>query len=493
MGANVDRECFDAEDHARFAAQLQNDLKALRALLAQPNFGVGPTTLGAELELSLVDGAGLALPKNLEVVESHPHRQLALELNRFNVEYNLCSVAAAGQPLTAMASEMNAALTQLRLAAAVHGGELAVIGILPTLRECDLQSDAITDVTRYHALSRALRELRGAPFQIDITGDESLRYECDDVTLEGAATSFQVHVRVPPSDFADLYDATQLATAPALALSTNSPTFLGKRLWRETRVALFKQSVDSRTPEQLGTPPRVLFGRSWLESSAYELFALDVAAFQPILPAHQDDDPAAALAASAVPPLSALRLHCGTVWHWNRAVFDPAAGGHLRIELRALPSGPTVIDMMASAAFALGLSRALQPHMPELRRVCGFEHAQSNFFEAAQHGMNAQLIWPDARMRTLARTTLPVLMPRLLEHAHAGLDMLGVDAREANELLALCAARVEARTTGACWQLRMLDRLEPRSPRFEALVAMLQVYLRESRSGVPVHEWSDAL
>jgi gamma-glutamyl:cysteine ligase YbdK (ATP-grasp superfamily) len=486
MGTNIDRESFDAEDRARFAVQLRDDLEGLRALLALPDFGNGPESLGAELELSLVDEMGLALPCNQRVLDAAKHPQLTLELDSFNLEYNLSPVPASGTPFAAMADEMRSALGMLTALAKPHGAQIATIGILPTLRHSDLQASAMTDLPRYHALSNALR-------QIDIAGDESLRFECDDVTMEGAATSFQVHLRVPPGRFARLYNATQLATAPALALSTNSPIFLGRKLWHETRIALFKQAVDSRTPDAVGVvPPRVLFGRGWVEASAYELFAQAVASFPAILPAPSADDAKTQLAAGQIPALSALRLHTGTVWHWNRPVFDPGAGGHLRIEMRALPGGPTPLDMMASAAFAVGLSVGLEAQSELLIQALSFERAQHNFYQAAQFGPQARLLWPSGAAFQLREASLPELLPELLEHAHRGLEQLGVDASERRSLLGLIDDRGRAATTGSCWQRRMLDRFSAMSSRQEALQAMLQCYLRESETGKPVHEWRES-
>ena len=148
-----------------------------------------------------------------------------------------------------------------------------------------------------------------------------------------------------------------MLTAPVLAASGNSPTFLGHRLWHETRVALFKQAGDDRPPDRTpsgGMPPRVGFGNGWVREGALELFCESVALHEPLLPVCGGENPRACARAGGIPRLDELRLHHGTVWKWNRPVYDPAYGGHLRIELRALPSGPTLCDMLANAAFLVG-------------------------------------------------------------------------------------------------------------------------------------------
>jgi hypothetical protein len=104
--------------------------------------------------------------------------------------------------------------------------------------------------------------VRRSPFHIRIDGEDPLQKEGDDITLEGANTSFQVHLRVAPDEFAATYNAAQLATSIALAVCGNSPIFCEHRLWEETRVALFKQALDVRDlMEHLWRPPaRVSFG-----------------------------------------------------------------------------------------------------------------------------------------------------------------------------------------------------------------------------------------
>src|SRR6266536_1046928 len=373
MGTRIDRETFDEADYARFRQRLEHDLSTLGGLLGRPGFGVGPSTLGAELELFLIDGAGRPLPVNQAVCSAAADPRINLELDRFNLELNASPTPLAGRPFAAMGDELHSLL------------ELA----------------------------------------------------SDDVAPEGANTSFQVHLRVDPADFTRTYNAVQLATAPVLAAVGNSPTFLGHRLWEETRVALCKQTIDDRD----GRGPRrraarVALGSGWLRGGPLELFAEGVRLHQPVLPVLGDHAPPdGGDLGHHAPGLDALRLHQGTVWRWNRAIYDPAAGGHLRIEMRALPAGPTVTDMLANAAFLVGLSRWLAEQDDRWTRTLSFERA------------------------------------------------------EADGLLAVIAGRVATGQTGAAWQRRTLAALEPRLGRRQALAAMLERYLECAATGQPVHTW----
>ena len=490
MGKGIDQETFDQLDYTRFQQRLEQCLSTLGRLLQRPGFGVGPATLGAELELFLVDDAARPRLRNQAVRAAAADPRVNLELDRFNLELNATPTPLAGRPFAVLGEELRLLLEHVAGAARTHGARLALIGILPTLGHADLHPGVISDVPRYRALNSGLQRLRNDPFHLRIAGAEPLELASDDVSLEGAATSFQVHLRVDPADFARTYNAVQAATAPVLAVSGNSPTFLGHRLWEETRIALCKQSLDERDRRGLRRRlARVAFGTGWLRGGALELFAEGVRLHQPLLPVLGDHDPSDGGDQWRAPPLEELRLHQGTVWRWNRAIYDPASGGHLRIEMRALPAGPTVVDMLANAALLVGLSLWLAGQDRPWTYTLSFERAEHSFYRAAQHGLAAELSWPfgdDGRL-----TTLPAaeLVPQLLPVARDGLVHAGVAAVEADRLLGVIAARVAAGQTGAVWQRRMLAALEPGLGRECALAAMLERYLECAASDQPVHTW----
>jgi hypothetical protein len=490
VGRDIEQETFEEVDYARFGRRLEQCLTALGRLLERPGFGVGPTSLGAELELFLVDAAARPLPLNQAVRAAVGDARVTVELDRFNLELNATPTPLAGRPFTALGEELRPLLGRVADAARERGGRVALVGILPTLRPADLQPGAISEPPRYRALDQGLRRLRQAPYRIRIAGADPLEAHSDDAALEGANTSFQVHLRVDPAAFTRTYNAVQLATAPVLAAAGNSPTFLGHRLWEETRIALCKQSIDDRDGRGLRRrPARMAFGTGWLRGGPLEPFAEGVRLYRPLLPVLGDHDPLDASPDGQAPPLAELRLHQGTVWRWNRAVYDPASGGHLRVEMRALPAGPTVTDMLANAAFLVGLSRWLAEQDEDWTYRLSFERAEHGFYRAAQHGLAAELTWPFAdedRLRTLPAAAL---VPELLPAARDGLAGAGVAAEEADHLLGVVAARVASGQTGAAWQRRTLAALEPRLGRQRALAAMLDRYLQHAAGDRPVHTW----
>jgi gamma-glutamyl:cysteine ligase YbdK (ATP-grasp superfamily) len=490
MGSDIDRHQFEATDYARFSRRLRACLDALEEVLARPGFGVGPTTVGAELEVDLIDGDGrplLAAEEVLRAAAADP--RVTPELNRFNLEINSPPVALAGAPLTALAGELDGGLAAIRRATNALGGDVVAVGILPTLEERDLAPSVMTVAPRYRALSAGLQRLRHERFRVHIEGPhQSLELALDDVAAEGANTSLQLHLRVAPDDFARTYNAAQLATGAVLAVCGNAPFFLGRRLWDETRIALFRQAVDDRTAahDDDWRPARVTFGHGWLRHGAADLFAESVALHEPLIPFMSDEDPLAVVRAGGVPQLRELRLHHGTVWRWNRAVYDHADGGHLRIELRALPAGPTLVDMAANAAFLLGLTLGLAPDSDRLVRQITFGQARRNFYQAARHGLDAELLWPRDESPSPHPMRVDELVPELLVIARRGLVDGGVTADEADRHLDVIRARVERSQTGARWQVATA-RAVGRAP--TCMQQLVKRYAELAASEQPVHVW----
>jgi hypothetical protein len=490
MGLEIDRIEFHDDDRRRFVDRLARSLEVLADLIERPGFGEGAPSLGAELEVSLVGHDGHPLLRNAEVLHGSEDPRLTVELDRFNLEANLRHGPLAGRSLSSLVTECRDCLLEIAQAAAPHGARAAMIGILPTLTRDHLESDAMTDFVRYAALSRSLRQLRDEPFLLDIHAEDDLTLRCSDVTYEGAATSFQVHLRVAPCDFADVYDAIQLSTPAVLAIAGNSPIFLGRRLWHETRIALFKQAVDHR-PERGsgGRPARVSFGSRWTRGPL-DLFREPVEGHVPLLPVLDVEDPDDAFSAGVTPSLRELRLHQGTVWRWNRAIYDPAEGGHLRVEMRSLPSGPTVIDMVANAAFHVGLALDVAAAPGDWREEFAFETSEADFYRAAREGLGTSIHWPAALGGPGRACRIQELMPDLLSRAQRGLANSGVDEAEARELLDVIDRRFRSGQTGAVWQRTVLSRAEETRSRSEAIEFMFRAYLDRSLAGEPVDRWS---
>lgn len=499
MGQAITQQEFSEEEHQRFRQRLEACLEALTALCARPGFGEGPATIGAELEVNLIDAAARPAPVSAAVLAHSQDPRLTYEVDRFNLELNCRPLPLAGRAFSGLAAELGSGLAELRRAAQAEGARVVPVGILPTLLPPDLGPEALTDLPRYHALNHALRARHRGPFQVRIHGDEPLHLVHEDVTLEGATTSFQVHLRVAPADFARAYNAALLSTIPALAACGNAPLFLGHRLWEETRIALFKQAVDERPEPEGGVPrvaqggfpaARVTFGHGFARGGVVELMEETCALWTPLLAPCGEEDPLAVVRGGGVPALGELRLHNGTVWRWVRPIYDDADGGHLRLELRALPAGPTVVDMAAGAAFQLGVLLGLLPQVERLVSRVPFGCLHHSFYRAAQQGLQAELLWPSERGASPVSVPARELVLALLPVARAGLTQAGVDAAEISEHLGLIEERVRSGQTGARWQRQVFERLLSRHPREEALRRLVERYHELSLLGEPVHRWS---
>jgi CBS domain-containing protein len=387
-----------------------------------------------------------------------------------------------------MEQELSELIELARAAAANHNADILLSGILPTLQKSDLTLDNLTPCVRYHELDRAVIRLRGGPLSIHIKGLDDLHLTHDNIMMESCNTSFQVHFQSNAKDFANDYNAAQAITAPLLAVAVNSPVLFGQRLWQETRVALFQHSTDERSRPQTTRqqPTRVNFGDRWLQHSVIELFHDQITRFRPIMFTEPDENPFQVLARGETPSLSALRLHNGTVWRWNRACYGVADGvAHLRIENRALPSGPTVVDEIANAAFFTGLMAAVPQVYGEIAARMSFDDAKTNFFRAARHGLDAQLQWLDGQSHGAPALILDQLLPL----AREGLREAQVAGEDIDKYLGIIEERARSRQTGARWiskSLSAMDDLTSKDARQRKLTAAM---LATQKTGQPIHCW----
>lgn len=369
---------------------------------------------------------------------------------------------------------------------------IVLMGILPTMRKSDLGLDNMVPSERYMALNKVVTELRGGKFRMSIKGLDELIIEHDSVMLEACNSSFQVHLQVGPDEFARMYNIAQVLAGPLMAVSANSPLAFGRRLWAETRVALFRYSVDTRNHERLKreTEARVSFGTRWVKSSVAEIYKEDFARFRTLVGTNLDEDPMALLDRGEIPQFKALRLHNGTVYRWNRACFGITEGkAHLRIENRIMPSGRrTTFDEMANAAFWFGMMHEMGAREEDVTRRIEFDQAGANFYTAAREGIGAHFEWLDGHTFTAQRLILDQLLPI----AESGLRRAGVDDAHASKYLAIVEERARTARTGAAWQARSWNSLRDRGTKLERSNALVAATLRRQMAARPVAQWERA-
>jgi len=488
---NVARETAAAERRL-FMQKLLNEVRALEQMLSEGLIESGIRRIGAEQELCLIGLDHRPALNNLALLEELADSHFTTELGKFNLEFNLDPQDLTPGCLTRLEDQIRDLLARVRTVAARHGTEVLLAGILPTLEKSDLTLDHMTPMARYYALNAAMTDLRGSDYQFRIKGKDELIIRHDNVMLESCNTSFQVHFQVGPKEFARLYNVAQAVAAPVLAAATNSPLLFGRRLWRETRIALFQQSVDTRpeTDHRREQYPRVSFGRRWVNNSVLEILQEDIARFRLLLAAEVEEDPFAVLAAGRAPDLKALRLHNSTVYRWNRPCYGISASGkaHLRIENRVLPAGPTVVDEMANAAFWFGLMRGVSEQHPDIHQAMDFDQAHENFIAAARLGLSAQFSWPGKASVPAQR----LIGDHLLPLAREGLTELGIESDDIERYLGIIEARVGTLRTGAHWLMDSYNALRDTGTRAERMAALTAATLSRQKEGRPVHEWEPA-
>jgi gamma-glutamyl:cysteine ligase YbdK (ATP-grasp superfamily) len=489
MGEEVAQQEFSREDRTRYREKVRRCLDVFARMLRESRFDADDPMTGLEIELNLVDDEGNPSLKNAEALEAIADAKFVTELGQFNLEINVAPKRLSEHGFTAFEEEIRSSLNAAEVKASKAGAHLVMIGILPTLAGGHLSPSSISPNPRYRLLSDQILAARGEDLAIDIAGTDRLRTSSESIVPEAACTSTQLHVQVSPDDFPAYWNASQAIAGVQLALGANSPFLLGKELWPETRIALFEQATDTRSEElkAQGVRPRVWFGERWI-NSIFDLFEENVRYFPALLPIIEDEDPLSVLERGETPALHELRLHNGTIYRWNRPVYDVVDGmPHLRVENRVLPSGPTVADTMANAAFYFGLVRTLAEHERPLWSQMSFSAAEENFHVAARQGIDANLYWPG--LGQVPATELVVR--RLLPMARAGLEAWRVADEERDRLLGIIEQRCLTGRNGASWFAdKFHERCRDCGDRMEALRLTLNEYRANMHTNEPVHTWT---
>ncbi|MCP2259535.1 Glutamate-cysteine ligase family 2(GCS2) [Streptoalloteichus tenebrarius] len=495
MGRDVSERKFSREDRQRYREKVQRCLDALARMLANDAFHFPRQQMGLEIELNLVDEVLRPAMANTVVLEKISDPCFQTELGQHNIEINVPPRPLAGDEALELERDLRDSLNSANAKARDAGAALVMIGMLPTLRREHFDPHWLSVGPRYTMLNRQIFASRGEEIVLEVDGvpmpgrpKEKLRCFSESILPEASCTSVQCHIQVAPKDFAAHWNAAQCLAGVQVALAGNSPFLLGRALWHETRIPIFEQATDTR-PQELknqGVRPRVWFGERWI-TSIFDLFEENVRYFPALLPESESEDPLEALEDGRAPQLSELRLHNGTVWRWNRPVYDLVDGvPHLRVENRVLPAGPTVVDTIANAAFFYGAQRALCDQERPLWTQMSFQAAEENLYAGAKHGLDAQLYWPGIGWVPPDE----LVLRRLLPMAHEGLRACGVSDAARERYLGLIEQRCVARRTGSVWQRETVSLLESRGmDREAALAAMLHRYVEHMHAGEPVHNW----
>lgn len=475
-----------------FVRNLLRDVQALEYMLENDWFESDIVRIGAEQEMCIVHNktykpATIAM-EALELMKEYDW--VETELAKFNLETNLLPRVFEKDCLSELEKENSSKLEIIRANLKSLNADLILTGILPTLRKYDLEMQNLTPKKRYYALMEAInQQLIGNAYELRLSGIDELLVKHDSPLLEACNTSFQVHLQVAPADFVCLYNISQALAAPVMAIAANSPIVFGKRLWHESRIALFQQSLDIRTTHDhmRERSPRVSFGNGWLDHSIMEIYKEDIARFRVLLSADVEEDALAMIADGKVPKLRALQVHNSTVYRWNRPCYGISESGkpHLRIENRVLPSGPSVLDEVANAAFWLGAMIGMHEHCKDIRKQLSWEDVRDNFAKAAKFGIDTTFNWFNDKKVA----PCDLILQELLPIARKGLESRQVNTADIDRYLGVIEERAKKHMNGARWQLRAFSKLIKEVSRDEAVSVLTASIVENQTKNKPVHTW----
>jgi CBS domain-containing protein/gamma-glutamylcysteine synthetase len=476
----------------QFVKSLLDDVKALEYMIENDWFEKDIVRIGAEQEMVLVDQKTFK-PACINI-EALKHMEewpwVETELAKFNLEINLTPREFSSNALRDLENECTEKLEKIEHVINKLGATIVLTGILPTLRKYDLDMNNLTPKQRYFALMEAInQQLVGSSYELNLVGIDELLIKHDSPLIEAVNTSFQVHLQVHPSEFVNMYNLSQALAAPVMAMGANSPIVFGRRLWHESRIAMFQQALDTRTSHDhmRERSPRVNFGRQWLDKSILEIYREDIVRFRVLLSGDVQEDALQLISEGQVPKLRSLQVHNSTVYRWNRPCYGISDNGkpHLRIENRVLPSGPTVLDEVANAALWLGCMVQMHDDVGDIRNKIGFEDVFDNFSKAAKFGIDSKFTWMFDQKIPVVELTLEELIPR----AKKGLEMRNVHPDDISRYMDVIESRAKEHMNGARWALRSYTKLKKETTEDEALTVLTYAMCVNEKSGIPVHKW----
>jgi CBS domain-containing protein/gamma-glutamylcysteine synthetase len=476
----------------QFVSNFLQDMQALEYMLHNQFFETGITRIGAEQEMCIIQKKSFkAAPIALEIMDLLQDKPwLDTELAKFNLEINLDPRVFTGSALKDMEEETNEKLQIIKTELAHFQSDILLTGILPTLHKNDLESHNLTPRERYKLLVESLSaQLLGQAFELRIQGIDELLLRSHTPLLEAANTSFQVHLQVDPENFVTYYNIAQALTAPVLGISANSPIVFGRRLWHESRIALFQQALDVRTTNEhmRERSPRVNFGSDWVHNSILDIYREDIARFRSLIYPETNENSMETVLAGNIPRLSALQVHNSTVYRWNRPCYGISDTGkpHLRIENRVLPAGPTVVDEIANAALWLGAVVGCAKEWGDIRKKMSWEDVRDNFEKAARFGMDSKFTW----FKDKKITVTDLVQHELIPLAKEGLASQGINSGDIDFYMDIISQRAKLNLNGARWQLRAFTKLKKETSMDEAVTVMTSAIYENQTLGKPVHTW----
>jgi hypothetical protein len=474
MGQEINVSAFKPSDFTQFHQKLSQETQHLKDLIKQGQCSQKMPVAGFEIEAWLIDDSMQASPTNVSFLKNLNDPLAFPELAKFNIELNSIPEQLTGTVFSSLHKNLSQTWEKACKHAQALNNHILIIGTLPTLKPSAMNLKNMSDMNRYRVLNEQILNIRGKPIHLDIGGIEHLKFDHNDVMLESATTSLQLHTQVPIDQAHHFYNASIIASAAIVASCANAPYLFGKNLWHESRIPLFEQAIEAGGygGSARGPLKRVSFGAGYARASIMECFQENLEHFPILLPE---------LFSDPIENLEHLRLHNGTIWRWNRPLvgFDEDHTPHIRIEHRTPSAGPTIIDSIANAAFYYGLSKDLCDEIMTTGIPLDFSQAKDNFYQAAHHGLDSHIVWFDGEKHSLQK----LLQTDLLARARKGLQSLAITSADIDTYLGIIEQRIANKQTGSQWQRQFMQLPQA------TLKSMTEAYLAHQYSEIPVSQW----
>lgn len=460
-------------DYSGFDSRLLAETTLLENWFIDKVFGERELAIGSEIEFFLLDSHYNPAPDNLHFIELVKEAYLICEVGTAQLEINSKHYNFSGDCLTKLHDNILQCWRHCCEVAKKNNYHLALIGSLPTATEEHHQRHFMTKKSRYHLLDFCMAEQRGGgPIRIHVNGAESLFLHPESLAVNGLISAFQLHMQIGLSQSVRYYNVAQAIAAPVLAIASNSPYLFGQEIWSDSRIATFDQVMTLLDFDRGRKFKCCSFGSHYLSDSFFELYEQNVQFYPRLLPETARD-----LSPEA---MFHVRRQNSVVYRWNRPVIDFNSRNqpHLRIEHRGPSVGPTVIDMIANAAFFYGLLNYYAIQTPPIEQLLPLPFARRNFFNAARAGLNAQFKWflgQDISARELIKSLIPL--------ARKGLQAFGIHSADIQFYLDIVERRVALQTSGSDWQCRFIEKYG------KDFHHMMATYLENQYQELPISEW----
>lgn len=451
-----------------FSSNLTKETVLLKKWFSGKYFSSQALQAGTEIEFLMLDKEYKLSPNNISFVEQLNEPLVDLEAGSSQLEMNSPALTISDNFLSTLHRNSMSVWEKCCSLARQQNYHLVLIGSMPQTSKNHSKWSYITPHDDYYLMNdRTLQLCKDQRLVIDIAGPKDhLHLKPESLAIEGLICSFQLHLAVKQTEAAAYYNTIQNLSAPLVALASNAPYFYGKHTWSESRIAVFEQLYHFPLP----TKDTVFFEPHCLKDSLFELFQKNTQNYPYLVPIIDNE---------FKNHMSHVRRQNSSIFRWNRPIidFNQKDEPYLRIEHRSLSSGPTIVDMIANAAFFYGIVYYFVKHH-RFSAAAANQQALHNFYHAAQHGLQAQINWNGKSINVCE------VLKELVPLASKGLEQLGINQVDRISYLDIISKRLANKQNGSNWQQAYIQKYG------KNFSNMLADYLKNQYKELPVSDWN---